>query len=166
MTQIHKFSLAYDAAEDRLAWDTEDISGATTRLWLTQRLCRGLVSALLPMLRTGAPQDIPPRHQAAMQSWEQAAAMATFGKVPGVQPQPQTIVGLVRTVHIRPAPQGLDLTFEFGANGSHTVGVPHAGVRQMLTIMRRLYVSAAWPLDIWPTWISETPVLAPSDAVN
>jgi hypothetical protein len=49
MTQIHKFSLVYDATEDRLAWDAEDIQGATTRLWLTQKA--------LPRVGEGAASD-------------------------------------------------------------------------------------------------------------
>jgi hypothetical protein len=167
MSQIHKFSLAYDAEEDRLAWDAEDILGGTTRLWLTQRLCRGLVGALLPMLEQAAPQAAAPGRQAVVQAWEQAAAMAEFGKTPGVRPRAETVAGLVRAAHIRPSPASLELTFEFGDGQSRVVAVAHAGVRQMLAVMRRLYVAAGWPLDIWPAWMAEPPAgRAPSGAVN
>ena len=87
MIQIHRFSLLYDMAEDRMALDAEDIQGATTRLWLTQRLCRGLVKALIPMLRQTAHRPTAAENEGAVQSWEQAAAMASFGKVPNVQPR-------------------------------------------------------------------------------
>lgn len=166
MTQIHKFSLVYDPNEDRLAWDGEDTQGATTRLWLTQRLCRGLVNALVPMLKTAAPQAVALRHPASVQSWEQAAAMADFGKVPGVQPQPQATVGLVRAVHIQPTNDIISLTFDFGAGDARTIGASQLAIRQMLAVMYRLHVAAGWPLDVWPAWIAEPAAPVPDDAVN
>ena len=166
MAQVHRFSLVYDTAEDRLAWDLEAVDGATARLWLTQRLCKGLAEALLRMVAAAAPPEAPPQHQVAAQSWEQAAAMAQFGKVPGVTPQPSALTGLVRTVHIRPVGERLDLTFEFGEGEQRTVGVDPPALRQLLGVMRRLYAAANWPMDVWPGWTAETPGAPPSDAVN
>jgi len=166
MTEIHKFSLLYDADEDRLAWDTEDRAGGTTRLWLTQRLCRGLVRALLPMLRNAMPQVVGPEHQATVQSFEQAAAMAAFGKLPPVRAQAETVTGLVKAVHIQPAGAALGMTFDFGADGHRTLGLTHAEVRQMLAVMHRLHTAAGWPLDIWPAWITGAPEPAPEAGLN
>lgn len=166
MAEVHKFSLVYDPAEDRLAWDLEAMDGATARLWLTQRLCRGLVEALLKMVPVAAPPEAPPQRQAAVQSWEQAAAMAEFGKVAGVTPQPQSVTGLVRAVHIRPVGERLDLTFDFGAGEHRTLGVAPPALRQLLGVMRRLYAGAGWPMDVWPAWTAETPGAPPADAVN
>jgi hypothetical protein len=166
MTEIHKFSLSYDPAEDRLAWDTEDRAGVTTRLWLTHRLCRGLVNALLPMLQKATAQDVPAGHETTIQSWEQAAAMAEFGKVAPVKPQPQAASGVVRAVHIRPTAEGMNLTFDFGIDEVRTIGIATPGVRQTLAVMHRLYAAAGWPADIWPAWITDTAASAPKDAVN
>ena len=168
MSQIQKFSLIYDVAEDRMAWDSEDAQGATTRLWLTQRLCRGLVGAILPMLQVepAAPEPVAAQRQAAVQSWEQAAAMADFGKVPGVRPLPQTVVGLVKAVHIGPFADHMDLSFDFGRDERRTLGVSRPAVRQMLTVLHRLYVAAGWPMDIWPAWIEGPHGQPPIDALN
>ena len=154
MSAIHRFSLAYDALEDRMTCDTEDRSGGVTRLWLTQRLCRGLLPALLPMLRNAVPQQVPPEHQAAVQSFEQAAALSAFGKLPPVQARAETISGLVKMVHIQPGPDGLSLTFEFAADSQRTLALTFAEVRQMLAVMHRLQAVAGWPLDLWPDWIT------------
>jgi hypothetical protein len=166
MTQVHRFSLIYDPAEDRLAWDSVDVEGGVARLWLTQRICRGLVGALLPMLQAATPATVPPEHQAAVQSWEQAAAMADFGKAPGVQLQPQSVVGLVRAVHIRPHDGRLELAFEFGEGQTRAVEVTHSAVRQMLSVMHRLSAAAGWPLDVWPAWIADPAAAAPGGALN
>lgn len=165
MTQIRKFSLVYDPGEDRLAWDAEDQAGATTRLWLTQRLCRGLAGAILAMMQNRA-GETPPDRRATLQSWEQAAAMADFGKVEGVQPSVEGASGLVTAAHIRPTARGLDLTFDFGAGETRTVSIGSAGVRQTLAVMHRLHVAAGWPLDVWPAWVADPAAAAPTDSVN
>ena len=165
MSAIHKFSLIYDADQDRLAWDTEDMDGGTTRLWLTQRLAKGLVSALIPLLQTATPQEVAPQHESTVQSWEQAAAMADFGTVPGVQHKSEPTAGLITTVQISQVGEEVVLTFEFPPEGSLTLGLAPASLRQTLTVMYRLYEAANWPLDIWPAWIA-APLAAIPHAVN
>jgi len=164
MSVIHRFSLAYDLAEDRLTCDTEDRSGATTRLWLTQRLCRGLLPALLPMLQKSVRQEVAPEHQAAVQSFAQAAALSAFGKLPPVQARAETVSGLVSAIHIQPGPAGLTLTFDFPPDGHRTLALTFAEVRQMLAVMHRLAVAAGWPLDQWPEWIAGGGESAPAAA--
>ena len=165
MTEILKFSLSYDAAEDRLAWDAEDRDGTTMRMWLTQRLCRAVIDAVVPMLKPATP-EAPREHQTTLQSWEQAAAMADFGKVAPVQPQPQTLVGLVRTVNLRPEADKVILTFDFGAVGPCVIGVNAQQIRQTLSVIHGLYVAAAWPLDFWPAWIADPKAEIRADFVN
>ncbi len=163
MAEVQKFSLSYDAGEDRLAWDVEYKDGATARMWLTQRLCRALVDAIVPQLKPGAVQAAP-AHQTTLQSWEQAAAMVDFGKVPPVRPQPQTLAGLVRSVNIRPEIGKLILTFEFGAVGPCVIPVNAQQIRQTLSVMHGLYVAAGWRTDFWPGWVSEPALAATAGA--
>lgn len=174
MTQIGRFSIVYDTAEDRLALDAAGADGGSTRLWITQRLCRGLVGALIPMLETAAqppPQTgeppRPPRQQAAVQSWEQAVAMADFGKVPSVRPEPRTVVGLVHTIQVRPVAQGVVLTLAFNPKGERTLELAVPALRQTLAVIHRLSVAAGWPTDIWPGWIADPgAAAAPAGSVN
>ena len=165
MTQIQKFSLLYDGAEDRVALDTEDLDQSTTRLWLTQRLCRGVVTALVPMLAKAS--DAPAQHQSTIQSWEQVAAMADFGKVPAVQPTPSTVIGLVTAVHIAEVGDSYGLTFDFGDGDRRQVELARPALRQTLAVLHRLSVAAQWPTDVWPEWIADpAAAAAPADAVN
>ena len=161
MSEIHRFSLIYDPAEDRLGWDTEDQDGATTRLWLTQRLTRALLTAILPMVRSSVATDLPAAHQATVQSWEQAAAMADFGKVPAVQTKTESTVGLVRQVNLTPKDDTMIVNFEFGEGETRTLGIGQPQLRQTLTVIYRLHIAAQWPLDLWPDWIKD-PSPAPS----
>ena len=155
MAEIHKFSLSYDAAEDRIAWDAEAQDGSTTRMWLTQRLCQAVVKAIVPMVVQTAPQEVAKGGETALQSWEQAAAMADFGKAPPVRPQPQSLAGLVRTVNIRPTGERVVLTFEFGAPEPCAIGINAPQIRQTLSVIHGLYLAAGWPTDFWPTWIAD-----------
>lgn len=158
MTLIGRFSIVYDPNEDRLALDAATTDGGTTRLWITQRLVRGLAGALLPVLEGRAPPDeapAPTPQRTAVQSWEQAAAMADFGKVPGVQPQPETVIGLVLAAHIRPVPQGVVITFDFVPKGQRTVELSPPALRQTLAVIHQLSLAAGWPTDFWPGWITD-----------
>jgi hypothetical protein len=166
MTQIVRFSLAYDIEEDRLGWDTEDAAGEATRLWLTQRLSRALASAMLPLLRTSAGADAAGQHEAALQSWEQAAAMSRFGKVPSVTPQSQSDARLVRSLQIQPTAEGMVIGIDTGEAEPRSLSLADPEVRQMLEVMRRLYVTAGWPLDIWPAWMAEPAGDEAAAAVN
>jgi hypothetical protein len=151
MAQIQKFSLSYDPAEDRLVWDAEDKEGSTLRMWMTQRLCKAMVEATTPMVVKASARG----GEAAVQSWEQAAAMAELGKSTPVRPQPQQLTGLIKTVNMRQSGADLVLTFDFGAPSPCTMGLKLHELRQMLAVLHRLYVSAGWPLDIWPQWIAQ-----------
>ncbi|MDR3511550.1 MAG: hypothetical protein P4L73_07950 [Caulobacteraceae bacterium] len=166
MSEIRKFSLVYDAREDRIAWDAEDQDGATTRLWLTQRMCRALVGAILPLLQSATAPALEPLRQSAVQSWEQAAAVAGLGKVPGVRLRPGAVVGLVHAARMRRGAQGLSLTFDFTPAGSRTVTLSLTAVRQMLTVLCRLYGTAGWPADLWPPWIADPDAASGADALN
>jgi hypothetical protein len=166
MAEIRKVSLLYAIAEDRLALDTEDMAGGVTRLWLTQRLCRALVTTLVPMLQQVITLKLPAAAADAAQSWEQAAAMADFGKTPGVRPEPDMTTGLVTAVHISPPAGQMTLTFDFGDGESRVVTLSVAALRQTLSVMYRLQAEAGWPLDLWPAWISDPAATAFAGAVN
>lgn len=155
MSAFVRFSLFYDLAEDRLAWDGVDADDAVTRLWLTQRLCRGMIEALIPRLPKPKAAEMAPEHEPTVQSWEQQAAMSEFGKTPGVRVQPESVAGLVRTVHIRPGAEAVTFVFELGLEEDRSITLSSAGVRQMLALFHELHKAAGWPLDLFPAWVSQ-----------
>jgi hypothetical protein len=165
MRQLAKFSLSYDPAEDRIAWDGQDTAGAVTRLWITQRLCRDFVGALVPRLpKPAAP--VAAEHETAVQSWEQAAAMASFGATPGVAYPAGAAAGLVRTVHINPAPGSVGLVFEASEGDPATITLDAAALRQTLAVLHQLCQAALWPTDYWPAWIADAPKSEHAPALN
>ena len=166
MSQIQKFSFLYDAAEDRVACDTEAPDGATSRLWMTQRFCRNLAAAVVDMLEKSAGAAGEGR-QTLLQSWRQAAAMGEFGRTPGVQPTPQSAAGLVQTAQLTPKTDAMSIAFEFGAGETRSITLAVPQVRQMLGALHQVHVAAGWPLEFWPTWVADpTAAAAPTATVN
>lgn len=166
MSQIQKFSFLYDAAEDRVACDTEATDGAISRLWMTQRFCRNLVAAVVDMLEKGAGASGEGR-QTLLQSWQQAAAMDEFGRTPGVRPTPQSVSGLVRTAQLTPKTDAISIAFEFGADETRFVTLAVPQMRQMLGALHQVHVAAGWPLGFWPAWVTDpVAAAAPTATVN
>lgn len=147
MAEITRFSLLFDPAEDRVALDMLDDAGAVTRLWLTQRLCRGLTPVLTPLV-AGESAD------ASRQSWAQAAAVEAMAGTPPVTPGAEATVGLVHEVTVAPATGRVGLTFRF-AGRSRELGLSTIALRQTLAELYRLHAAAGWPLDLWPAWIAD-----------
>lgn len=153
MSEIHKFSLNYDPHEDRLAFDAEDQAGATTRLWLTERMCRNLAPHLIKLLteqsaaKAGGAVD-----NSTVQSWAQLSAMRGFDTSTAVKLAAEAPSGLVNAVHVTPSNGRFLVKFDFGPQ-SRSINFDEQALRQTLNLLARLYRAAGWPVDIWPDWI-------------
>jgi hypothetical protein len=166
MAKGRKFSLLYDPAEDRLAWDMEDSDGATTRIWITQRFCRQFVGAIIPRLPNPGP-NVAPEHQSTVQSFQQAAAVSSLGQAPPVQMPAEPVAARVRAAHMTPKSAGIEVTFDLGEAGQRSIDLDPAAARQMLALMHALHVHAGWPVDFWPEWIAQpAAVPAATPALN
>jgi hypothetical protein len=167
MSEVRKFSLLYDMEQDRIAWDLEHMNGDTTRLWLTQRLGRRLIDAILPIVQKAAAKTVPAQHLETINSFEQAAAMANFGNVPGVRATPSSRAALITSVDLTPNEQGLVLTFHAGGQ-TQALGLAPAQLRQTLSVIYKLHEGAGWPTDFWPAWIADptSPGAAAAGVVN
>lgn len=155
MADIHKFSLHYDPHEDRLAFDAEDAAGATTRLWLTERMCRNLAPHLIKMLtEKGAAKAGGAVAESTVQSWAQLSAMRGFDQSSAVKLKTDAPSGLVNAVHVTPTNGRFLVKFDFGGQ-SRSINFDEQALRQTLSLLARLYQAAGWTADIWPDWIAD-----------
>jgi hypothetical protein len=162
-SDIHRFSLNYDPHEDRLAFDAEDQAGETTRLWLTERLCRNLAPALIKLLtEQGAAKAGGAVAESTVQSWAQLSALRGLDAAPPVKLKAQAPSGLVNAVHVTPANGRFLVKFDF-ADQSRSINFDEPALRQTLSLLARLYRAAGWPADIWPDWVVDP---APEPAVR
>jgi hypothetical protein len=150
MGPVTRFSLNYDPSEDRIVLDAADEAEAATRLWMTRRLCEGVVKALVEMLEKGAAHP-----ESTLQSWEQMAAMQGLDRTPGVKPAADAPGGLVTTVNVRPGNDRFALRFTFGDGEICKIGLTTTELRQTLSVLHGLYAKAGWPSAVWPAWIAD-----------
>ncbi len=162
MSRIIRFSQMFDPSEDRIAWITEDDRGETTRLWLSLRLCQRMVGALVPKVQEIRPAPTVAASDPAIQSWEQAAAMAQLEPGPPILPSAKTTTGLVQSIDIAPVNGEFLLTLHFGEGEQRSLALTAVEMRQSLTVLYRLYRAAEWPLDVWPGWVSGEDALTQS----
>ena len=163
MGPVQKFSINYVATEDRLAFDAEDAGGVTTRLWLTERLCRTIAPHLIKLVsERAAAKATGAVAPSTVQSWAQLSALQGFGEAPAVRLASDAPAGLVTTVHITPVNGRFQIKFDFG-DRSLGLDLDEGALRQTLTLLARLYRVAGWPGELWPDWVLDP---APEPAVR
>lgn len=166
-----KITLSYDEREDRLSLAIEDTDGQLLALWLTQRLANRLARALVGKLdsrleadaaaapRTAsasanaAPRPAPAK--AALQGWEQAAAMAQFQPSAPVPNDAAAPRGLIHSVDLSDRGNATLLAFRWSADHAATLRLEASQLRQWLTMLYQNYLRAEWATaGVWPAWLA------------
>ena len=155
---LTRLTTEYLPDEDRLRLSGEDADGASVMIWLTQRLLRRLLPALLAWLerQTGA----MPRPE-IMLSFAQEAARAGLQEQAPVRAASGT-GWLATAIDITAGAQAVELLFRATPDLRATLVLEPTALRQWLGIMHGHWASAEWPADVWPAWMSESATLAPT----
>lgn len=148
---------SYDQQEDRIRFAVLDDEEKPLALWLTQRLANRLVRSLVVLLEREVTARSEPRARSSVQLWQQTRADLSMKKgTAPVQAAPDTAVGLIKEVRIRPSPDKVIL--EFCCKDDECVSL-HLGsmpLRQFLRMLFRLYGKAEWSTEeIWPVWFED-----------
>lgn len=161
MVRLDRFTTDYVATEDRICLLARDRDETTVqRIWLTARLLRRLVPALVEGIEHPAPDDVP--RERAVQRFAQQAARAAQPRLPAVKvpAEPGGALGewVARIVHMSRTPQATTLTFKSAdsedAQSAVLVLSPQLQ-RQWLNILHDQWLRAGWPPDLWPAWMRE-----------
>ncbi len=158
---IHKQTLSYHEAEDRLQLVSQGEDDEVLLLWLTRRLADRLVTALFQRLE--APGN------SAVLAWEQQLARAAFEPSAPVTVSSTARQCLVQSIDIVPLPEGIELVFK-AACCEARFAMGGALLRQWLGILHGWYLHAGWDTaPIWPAWFESaeqsTGIQAPEGAV-
>lgn len=148
---------SYDADEDRIRLAVLDEQDSPLALWITQRLANRLVKGLVKLLEKNAlPGEISAPNKTAMQAFQQASSDLRMQRGRSVQAPPETELGLVTNVAVRPRKDTIILEFSCGNGESVAMPLGMTPLRQFLRVLHRLYIRADWPgEDIWPDWLTE-----------
>jgi hypothetical protein len=168
---LGRLTTQYHEQEDRIRITGEIETGGTACLWLTNRLARRLVPALVRWLEQES-GDLPMpelRQEMAQQAAE--ARMEAGAPVGGGGAVAFNL--LLQEIDLQATDQAIRLVLKTGAepgsgagSGSGAVfafGFDRTSARQWLAILRHGFEQAGWPQDIWPEWSKSA---APSEAAG
>ena len=158
---IHKQTLTYHEAEDRLQLVSQGEANEVLVLWLTRRLADRLVPALFQRLESPG--------NSAVLAWEQQLARAAFEPSEPVTVSGDTRQCLVQSIDIVPLSEGIELVFR-ASSCEARFAMGGAVLRQWLGILHGWYLHAGWDTaPIWPAWFEsaeQSPeIQAPAGAV-
>lgn len=171
-----RFTTRYDQAEDRIQLLIERPEEEVLTLWLTRRLLNRLLPPLLERLEgtgpvagsdaeaagaAGAGQG-PQGQPAAVQRFQQEAAVSAIERQPAVTPDPaappeQRLGYLVTSIDIRTGPRKVVLDFKCGEDLLHSLPLGGDTERQWLSILYSQYRTARWAEPFWPSWMAAAP---------
>jgi hypothetical protein len=151
--QIKTVTLRYSRAEDRICMAAVHDDNPPLALWLTTRMCRHIVKALVSQLEKGentAPVDkslaMTCRQHAA--EWQQQSQQ---------QSNPVILSGTeqsvcLQQVTIHSSKNAVALQFPLNGKKSACLTLNQPELRLWLGILYRQCILAEWPLDSWPEW--------------
>ncbi len=165
--QLERVTFEYSATQDRLLARMQGSDGERHAAWLTQRLVRRLVKALLSSLdktvsaerASSSASDRPapaadPTPTDMMMSFRHHAAL--MRQAPS---RPVTVIDtqdlpLLTSIQARLSRHRALLTMEL-PGGPAVLSLSHDHTWQLLQILLNIFQRADWPVDIWPSWMRE-----------
>lgn len=159
---ITRFRTEYDPIEDRikLVAELEDDHSDTVVIMLTRRLLIRLVPNVSKAL--DAPKYSTSNDPVSLHQFAQSAAsdvISTKTETPVVASEVTPVV-LPVTVELAPSTKALKILF--GGNDvnngdiKYALPMPALHLRQWLAILYRLFGTAGWPAQVFPSWIADT----------
>jgi hypothetical protein len=156
MTRLKKLTISYSAPEDRLHLAFQIENGPALRMWLTQRLARQLVLLLREQIsKLAAPSDLRSRQTAPGVAEADAPASrprdsgATDNNEP-VAVRNDAPAWLIRNIVVTVGSDKLRLQFESDLDIVPTTVINRRSAAHWLERLRKYFIIADWPLDLWP----------------
>jgi hypothetical protein len=163
MTRLKKLTISYSAPEDRLHLAFQIENGPALRMWLTQRLARQLVLLLREQIsKLAAPADLRSRQTAPGVAEADAPASrprdsgatddngrATDDNEP-VAVRNDAPAWLIKNIVVTVGSDKLRLQFESDLDIVPTTVINRRSAAHWLERLRKYFIIADWPLDLWP----------------
>jgi hypothetical protein len=156
--ELQRMSTAYSETEDRVRLAGELAEGDPVVIWLSQRLLRRLLPALLQWLEQ--PASTLPR-QDVLQGFAQQAARAGLAQQAPVEPASASQSWMALEVDVRRSPQLLVMAFRGGPGQQASLALDPVALRQWLNIVHDTFKLAEWSLDGWPEWVRDSAQTGP-----
>ncbi len=153
MIGIGRITTVYDEVEDRVSLTGAGQSGEVYRGWLTRRLFDLLLEQLFVLL---GPPDADGYAQ-IKNEFAQEQAEASLSPQKPVTSSPDGVdLGpfLIIAIDISEQDGIFRLSFRHAPSDGIIIPFSHQDLRQWLSIARRAYQKAQWPMQGWPKWMT------------
>lgn len=177
---LKRVTLNFSEQEDRVRLVGERSGQGVEVLWLSQRLLRRLVPALLRWLdeqvgvagrvassagTTVARKASLPRPE-VLNEFAQQSARAQLKAEPAVKPGEDCTSWLVISLNLTMGTEALRVTFCGAGQERAAIELQIRQLRQWLNILYDVWRRAEWSMDVWPDWMElKTPSSAGTQPV-
>lgn len=165
MTELQRFTTEFVDLEDRIRLSGETAPGEAEVLWLTQRLVGRLVPHLCAWLEKQGGMGLASEDAGvadAMQGFALQAALQSLVPQPPVPPEQARRSWLVQSVDVTAGDDALCLAFRGEGDARVSLLLQAQALRQWLGILHAQCCAGEWPLEAWPSWLTEPiPLAAP-----
>ncbi len=165
--RLERVTFDYSATQDRLLARMQASDGERHAAWLTQRLARRLVKALLSHLdkTVTAEQAVAatpsvgggtagPGPKEMLLSFRHQAALIKREPSPPVADVDTRDLPLLESIHARLTQHRALLTMDLPV-GPAVLSLSHDHAWQLLQILLNIFRKADWPVDAWPAWMRD-----------
>lgn len=150
---LQRLTTVYSPPEDRIRISAEDAKGRVVVLWLTQRLLKRLLPALIEWHE----QRMGHRLGAEVrQSFAQISAVSRLKPQPPVVAPRQIEAGAIESIDLVRGANELRLVFKTRRFEPAELVFGEVTLRQWLDIVYQACVEAEWKDVPWPAWLQET----------
>lgn len=157
--RLTRLTTDYVPDEDRIRLAGETGPQRTVVMWLTRRLLDRLLPHLLEWLvarGAGQAQAADRGYGELLQGMAQQNARAALPAQPPVDSGGASLDWLVRSVDVSNDASVMRLGFPVPDGPEPiTLDFEQQPLRQWLNIVHDRYRQAGWPMDVWPSWMTE-----------
>lgn len=157
--RLTRLTTEYVPDEDRVRLAGETGPELAVVMWLTRRLLDRLLPHLLEWLvarGAGQAQAADRGYGELVQGMAQQSARAALPAQPPVDAARADLECLVRSVDVTADASFIRLGFALPDDAEPiTLDFEQQPLRQWLNIVHDRYRQAGWPMDLWPSWMTE-----------
>lgn len=153
MLELDRITTLYSPEQDRISLSANLREGGTARIWLTQRIVDRLISALVKIVK---PHHPDPVYAEIIAGVAQQQAVSRHELQAPVKITETEHEWLVSKIDLQMPRSGVVVIFYNAAGQNARVAMNVELLRQWLTILRRVYVTAEWDGAEWPEWLAIT----------
>jgi hypothetical protein len=154
MLELDRVTTLYSREQDRISLNSILREGGTARIWLTQRIVHRLIPALVKIVEPSHADRVYAEIVAGVSQQKAVDRQEPLAPVKVTEPEHEW---LVSKVELKQLQSGTLVIFCSATGQQARVAMNAVLMRQWLSILRRVYITAEWQGADWPDWMAMPP---------